>query len=271
MNNNKFIKLKEKYIGIGLTLAEILITCKIEQFTDNGKTCFMTDEQFAQLTQQSIRQTQRTIAHLEKMHVITRVTKSTANNGCQSRTRTITVNDFATWQLKGNDMGDVTLAEGNDMDDVMVTTNATKGNDKCDIKGNDMGDAILYNSSSVLLDKEKESIITQESRQTDKKDKTQECKSIEYDDIDDWNCSDDTSYEWDDESIATCESLQFIQRASGARRTIYDLNKTELQALVDDFARQKRYNDIREDYWLQEHVTLYTIREAEDLLANFRK
>lgn len=295
---NTFIKFKENYIGRGLTLAQILIVCKIEQFTDKGKSCYMTDEAFAQLTQQSVRQTQRVISELEKMHVITRNTQLKKDNGQASRIRTLTVNDVTKWQTQGNDTDDATLSEGNDVDDVTltkgndicdtkVTTSVTEGNDIGDVKGNDMDGGILYNP--CLLDKEKDNFNNTPSfapRQTDRKDKTQNG----YNDDGMWELTDqannnepvlivnnnDTiwgnddndddnpfSYSADAEAV---ESLKILQRMSSKRRDIVDLTQKELKSLVDDFAAGKRYKDIREDYWLASEVTIHTIRTAEDLL-----
>lgn len=76
----------------GLKLIDIVILAKVEEFQRNGKTCYMTNEQFADMTHNGVDAVKKSLDRLEDMKLIHRETKVVKGNGKANKRRTIICN-----------------------------------------------------------------------------------------------------------------------------------------------------------------------------------
>lgn len=90
----KFLKVDKKYFNNNLKPLEILIVAQIEEFNQNGRDCYLTNQQFAEMFSVGTATVARTIDSLVKSGYLIRHTQLITNNGQASRMRYLSVAGF---------------------------------------------------------------------------------------------------------------------------------------------------------------------------------
>ena len=138
---NKFLAVDKRLLqNTELILLEKLIISQIQEFTKNGKECYMTDKQFAEAFGVSTKQVTRAIKRLADAGVIVRDTKVVSNNGQASKRRILKAlikNDYC---FESN---------GQNSTEAMDTSGQIKDNRKDNIKDSRIDKAV----SESLLNK----------------------------------------------------------------------------------------------------------------------
>lgn len=83
----KFLKVNKKYLNSNLKPLEILILSQIEEFINNGRECYLTNKQFAEMFNAGTATVARTIDSLVEAGYIIRQTKVISNHGQASKMR----------------------------------------------------------------------------------------------------------------------------------------------------------------------------------------
>lgn len=94
--NMRYIKVNTEFFNTNLTPLEILILAVIESMARDGKTCYYTNKQFAEMFSVSEKTVSTTIAGLESKNYIKRNTKVIDKAGKANKQRTIELVHLAT-------------------------------------------------------------------------------------------------------------------------------------------------------------------------------
>lgn len=81
--------INKEYLGKGLNAVDLLIFSQVEEFNRNGFDCYMTDEQFMDITGATLYKVRKSLDRLENMNIIERDTKTISGNGKANKRRTI--------------------------------------------------------------------------------------------------------------------------------------------------------------------------------------
>lgn len=87
----KFLKVDKKYFNNNLKPLEILIVAQVEEFNQNGRKCYLTNQQFAEMFNVGTATVARTIDSLVNAGYLIRNTQVITDNGQASRTRYLSV------------------------------------------------------------------------------------------------------------------------------------------------------------------------------------
>ena len=90
----KFLKVDKKYFNNNLKPLEILIVAQIEEFNQNDRKCYLTNQQFAEMFNVGTATVARTIDSLVKSGYLIRNTQLITDNGQASRMRYLSVASF---------------------------------------------------------------------------------------------------------------------------------------------------------------------------------
>ena len=153
---NKFLAVDKRLLqNTELILLEKLIISQIQEFTKNGKECYMTDKQFAEAFGVSTKQVTRAIKRLADAGVIVRDTKVVSNNGQASKRRILKAlikNDYcfeSNGQNSTEAMDKNDESNGQNSTEAMDTSVQIKDNRKDNIKDSRIDKAV----SESLLNK----------------------------------------------------------------------------------------------------------------------
>jgi DNA-binding Lrp family transcriptional regulator len=97
--DNIFLAIDKRYFNSGLKSVEMLIASQVEEFERNGKQCYLTNKQFAEMLGESESTIKRELDKLEALNVISRDTKTIKGNGRANKQRTISVNEIDKWKV----------------------------------------------------------------------------------------------------------------------------------------------------------------------------
>ena len=84
-----FLVINKDHFGKGLKAIDILILSQVEEFVRNGCDCYMTDEQFMDMTGAKKDAVRKSIQRLEDKEIIVRDTRTVAGNGRANRQRVL--------------------------------------------------------------------------------------------------------------------------------------------------------------------------------------
>lgn len=84
-----FLAVKKEYFGKGLKAIDLLILSQVEEFESNDCICYMTDEQFMDITGEGKSAVRASLDRLEKKNIIIRKTQVVSGNGKANRQRII--------------------------------------------------------------------------------------------------------------------------------------------------------------------------------------
>ena len=87
----KFLKVDKKYFNNNLKPLEILILSQIEEFITNGRDCYVTNKQFAQMFNVTEPTVDKALDRLEQLNYIRRLTNFISNRGQASKMRQLTL------------------------------------------------------------------------------------------------------------------------------------------------------------------------------------
>ena len=90
----KFLKVDKKYFNNKLKPLEILIVAQVEEFNQNGRKCYLTNQQFAEMFSVGTATVARTIDSLVNSGYLIRNTQVITDNGQASRMRYLSVANF---------------------------------------------------------------------------------------------------------------------------------------------------------------------------------
>jgi DNA-binding MarR family transcriptional regulator len=82
-----FLKVSKKYFNNNLKPLEILILSQIEEFINNGRECYLTNKQFAQMFSVTEPTVDKALDRLEQLNYIRRMTNFISNRGQASKMR----------------------------------------------------------------------------------------------------------------------------------------------------------------------------------------
>ena len=82
-----FLKVSKKYFNNNLKPLEILILSQIEEFITNGRDCYVTNKQFAQMFNVTEPTVDKALDRLEQLNYIRRMTNFISNRGQASKMR----------------------------------------------------------------------------------------------------------------------------------------------------------------------------------------
>lgn len=82
-----FLKVSKKYFNNNLKPLEILILSQIEEFINNGRECYLTNKQFAQMFSVTEPTVDKALDRLEQLNYIKRMTNFISNRGQASKMR----------------------------------------------------------------------------------------------------------------------------------------------------------------------------------------
>ncbi len=85
--NEKFLKVNKKYLNSKLKPLEILILSQIEEFINNGRDCYITNKQFAEMFSVTEPTVDSALNKLEQLKYITRKTEVVSGNGKTNKIR----------------------------------------------------------------------------------------------------------------------------------------------------------------------------------------
>lgn len=86
-----YLQINKAYFGKGLKPIDLLIISQIEEFERNGRTCYMTNEQFMHITGASRSTVKEHLDYLDAMHIIIRHTEKDVRNGLVYKKRVISL------------------------------------------------------------------------------------------------------------------------------------------------------------------------------------
>ena len=86
---NNFLAVNKEYFGKGLKAIDLLILSQVEEFESNDCICYMTDEQFMDITGEGKSAVRASLDRLEKKNIIIRKTQVVSGNGKANRQRII--------------------------------------------------------------------------------------------------------------------------------------------------------------------------------------
>lgn len=98
--DNIFLAIDKRYLNSGLKSVEMLIASQVEEFERNGKQCYLTNKQFAEMFGESESTIKRELDKLEALNVISRDTKTIKGNGRANKQRTISINGIDKWKVQ---------------------------------------------------------------------------------------------------------------------------------------------------------------------------
>ena len=98
--DNIFLAVDKRYFNSGLKSIEMMIASQIEEFKRNGKQCYLTNKQFAEMLGESESTIKRELDKLEGLNVISRDTKTVKGNGRANKQRTISINEIDKWKVQ---------------------------------------------------------------------------------------------------------------------------------------------------------------------------
>ena len=98
--DNIFLAVDKRYFNSGLKSIEMMIASQIEEFERNGKQCYLTNKQFAEMLGESESTIKRELDKLEGLNVISRDTKTVKGNGRANKQRTISINEIDKWKVQ---------------------------------------------------------------------------------------------------------------------------------------------------------------------------
>jgi DNA-binding MarR family transcriptional regulator len=87
----KFLKVNKKYLNSNLKPLEILILSQIEEFINNGRDCYITNKQFAEMFNAGTATVARAIDSLVESGYITRNTTIISTRGQASKMRKLSL------------------------------------------------------------------------------------------------------------------------------------------------------------------------------------
>ena len=153
---NKFLAVDKRLLqNTELILLEKLIISQIQEFTKNGKECYMTDKQFAEAFGVNTQQVTRAIKRLADAGVIVRDTKVVSNNGQASKRRILKAlikNDYCFESTNQNDSEAIVKNdESTSQNDnkAIVTSDDIIDNRKDNVKDNRIEKAVAVSESLV--------------------------------------------------------------------------------------------------------------------------
>lgn len=100
MTNDTFLAVNKEYFGVKLKSIDILIVAHIDEFQRNGRQCYITNRQFADILGESESSIKRSIDKLEELNVINRHTAFIKGNGRANKQRILFVNDRNKWKTR---------------------------------------------------------------------------------------------------------------------------------------------------------------------------
>ena len=104
--DNFFLAIDKRYLNSGLKSVEMLIASQVEEFERNGKQCYLTNKQFAEMFGESESTIKRELDKLEALNVISRDTKTIKGNGRANKQRTISINGIDKWKVQNEPIKD---------------------------------------------------------------------------------------------------------------------------------------------------------------------
>lgn len=88
-NMENFLKINKDYFGGELKSIDLLILSQIEEFERNGCQCYVTNEQFSQISGESVSTVKRSLDKLENLGYIKRDTFYVKGHGRANRRRVL--------------------------------------------------------------------------------------------------------------------------------------------------------------------------------------
>lgn len=144
--DNNFLTVNKDYLNYNLKSIDILIIAQIEEFERNKLSCYITNQQFANMFGESERTINRVIKKLEELNIIKKQTTYIKGSGRGNRQRILSINNTKKWKCQnGTTKMDVpNLQNGSAKNAQWKCQNGTiKDNIKENIKYNIYSD--LYN------------------------------------------------------------------------------------------------------------------------------
>ena len=83
----KFLKVNKKYLNSNLKPLEILILSQIEEFINNGRECYITNKQFAEMFSVTEPTVDSALNKLEQLKYIARLTQIVSGKGKTTKIR----------------------------------------------------------------------------------------------------------------------------------------------------------------------------------------
>lgn len=96
----RYLAVDKENEGLRLKAIDRLIIAQIEEFQNNGRECYITNEQFSWKFGESVSTVKRSIDRLESLNIIKRNTEPSLNNGKTTRKRFLYVNDRKKWSVQ---------------------------------------------------------------------------------------------------------------------------------------------------------------------------
>ena len=110
--DNNFLAINKEYLNYGFKSIDLLIISQIEEFERSGYSCYVTNQQFAQMFGESESTIKRSLDKLESLNIIKRNTSFIKNNGRSNKQRILSVNNKSKWKVHN----ELTIMEGSNVD-----------------------------------------------------------------------------------------------------------------------------------------------------------
>ena len=98
--DNNFLTINKDYLNYNLKSIDILIIAQIEELERNRLSCYITNQQFANMFGESTSTIKRSLDKLESLNIISRKTNFIKNNGRSNKQRFLTVNSTEKWKVQ---------------------------------------------------------------------------------------------------------------------------------------------------------------------------
>lgn len=96
---NNFLIINKDYFNLNLKIVDIFIIAQIEEFEKNDYECYITNQQFAEMSGESESTIKRALDKLEEFNIIKRDTKFVKSNGKANKQRVIKLNKREKWKV----------------------------------------------------------------------------------------------------------------------------------------------------------------------------
>ena len=104
--DNNFLAINKEYLNYGFKSIDLLIISQIEEFERSGYSCYVTNQQFAQMFGESESTIKRSLDKLESLNIIKRNTSFIKNNGRSNKQRILSVNNKSKWKVHNEPIKD---------------------------------------------------------------------------------------------------------------------------------------------------------------------
>nr|DAK86951.1 MAG TPA: transcriptional regulatory protein [Caudoviricetes sp.] len=100
--DNNFLTVNKDYLNYNLKSIDILIIAQIEEFERNKLSCYITNQQFANMFGESERTINRVIKKLEELNIIKKQTIYIKGSGRGNRQRILSINNTKKWKCQND-------------------------------------------------------------------------------------------------------------------------------------------------------------------------